>query len=106
MSFEKIWTNTWYNTASESDRKLFRQWMTGLLKNERVNICFTKADGTERWIHATLKPELLPELTEADEVKPARKVNAEVKSVWDIEKQAWRSFRWDSIQQFSFNLGG
>ena len=106
MSFEKIWDETWYSTASEEDRTLFRQWMTDLLKSERVNICFTKADGTERWLHATLKPELLPALTESDDAKPARKVSAEAQRVWDIEKQDWRSFRWDSIRQFSFNLGG
>lgn len=98
------WNKTWYSTASESDRKLFREWMIGLLKSERVNICFTKVDGTERWLHCTLHPELLPE-AEVTEGKSVRQTSTEAQSVWDIDKQAWRSFRWDSIQQFSFNLG-
>lgn len=105
MSFENIWNTTWYSTASEADRKLFREWMTGILKEQRMNICFTKADGSERWLHCTLNPELLPTAPVTEDVQSNRKVSEEAKSVWDIDKQAWRSFRWDSIRQFSFNLG-
>ena len=105
MSIEKNWSKTWYSTASETDRAKFRAWMIDLLKNERVNICFTKADGTERWLHCTLHPELLPEAQISEDALTDRKRSTEAQSVWDIDKQAWRSFRWDSIKEFSFNLG-
>jgi len=104
MSYDyTTWNQGWYATASEDERAEFRDWMRGVLRNERVNVCFTKTDGTERWLHCTLHPELVPlvEKTEA----PQRKISEAAQSVWDIDKQAWRSFRWESIREFSFNLG-
>ena len=39
--------------------------------------------------------EFLPETKETE--KEDKKVNEEVLAVWDLEKEAWRSFRLDSI---------
>jgi hypothetical protein len=44
----------------------------------------------------TLNEEFLPKI-EAQEKTTSRAVNPEVCPVWDMENQAWRSFRWDSI---------
>jgi hypothetical protein len=44
----------------------------------------------------TLNEEFLPKI-EAQENTTSRAVNPEVCPVWDMENQAWRSFRWDSI---------
>lgn len=57
---------------------------------------FTKADGSERELRCTLKPGLLPEV-KLDESHVPRKQNDEVLAVWDLDKNAWRSFRLDSI---------
>ena len=43
----------------------------------------------------TLMSEFLPETKETE--KEDKKVNEEVLAVWDLEKEAWRSFRLDSI---------
>lgn len=103
MSIESNWTTTWYSTASEAERTEFRNWMVGVLKNERVNICFTKKDGTERWLHCTLHSDYLP--VQEQGTQSVEKSNTESQSVWDIDAAGWRAFRWDSIREFSFNLG-
>ena len=69
-----------------------------LLKQGAVTVKFKKADGSDRFMLCTLVPDLLPsrELLEGV-VSPVRKVNDEVYIVYDLEKQAWRSFRLDSV---------
>lgn len=74
----------------------------------QISICkvvFTKADGTERTMYATLMSEHLPETTieEAKEAaqKPKRTVPETTLPVWDVELGAWRSFRLDSVTAFS-----
>jgi hypothetical protein len=60
-----------------------------------VNVKFTKTDGTERDMKCTL----MSEIVKPHEKKTERekKVNEDIISVWDIEKEGWRSFRYDSI---------
>ncbi len=101
--YQTVWNTSWYDAATEEERANFRSWFQGVLRNERVNVCFIKADGTERWMHCTLHPELVPVAEKTD--APQRKVSDAAQSVWDLEAQAWRSFRWDRIRQFSFSLG-
>lgn len=104
MSFDvNQWNPGWYASASEEERAIFREWFIGVLRNERVNVCFTKVDGTERWLHCTLHPEHVPLVESKD--APQRKLSGTSQSVWDIDAQGWRSFRWDSVKEFSFNLG-
>jgi hypothetical protein len=106
MSYDfSTWHDGWYATASEADRKLFREWLTNVIRTERVNINFVKADGTERWLHCSLHPDLIPaDKLQKEEAAP-RKRSEDALSVWDLEKQDWRSFRFDRVKQFSFNLG-
>ena len=99
------WQQGYYASADEKERSVFRKWLLNVLQNERVNICFNKADGTERWLHCSLHPELIPAEKLQKEEASTRKRSEEAQVVWDIEKQDWRSFRWDSIKEFSFNLG-
>ena len=67
------WTPNWYSEATEEDQAGFREWFCGVLRTERVNVCFTKTDGTERWLHCTLHPELVP-VSESTDAAP-RKIN-------------------------------
>ena len=60
-----------------------------------VNVKFTKIDGTERIMKCTLMEAIIkPHDKKTDRVK---KVNSDILSVWDVEKEGWRSFRFDSI---------
>lgn len=56
---------------------------------------FTKADGTTRHMKCTLNEELIPP-SDPNKVN-VRKHNPDVLPVWDLEKQDWRSFRYDTI---------
>lgn len=73
----------------------FRKALRAALQSDLCEVRFVKADGTKRNMRCTLLPTFLPEQTEASNVN--RTMNKEVLQVWDIEKEAWRSFRLDSV---------
>lgn len=83
----------------EPEVKITREEILEKLHNGIVNVLFLKSDGTEREMKATLLAEHLPPAKEVseNEVKKERKVNEEVVVAWDMDKQAWRSFRLDSV---------
>jgi len=67
------------------------------LLNGPTTITFTKVDGTTRTMKCTLNEALLPkrEITQSE-----RKVNEDVQTVFDIELNQWRSFKWDNFISF------
>lgn len=67
------------------------------------DIEFTKADGTNRKMLCTLMPEYLPAVISEEQVAHVpRAQNDDVLAVWDLDKQAWRSFRLDSISKIHY----
>lgn len=62
-----------------------------------VLVTFKKKDGTVRVMEATLADYLLPETHGS-----GRKPNEEVVVCFDLEKEAWRSFRKDSVIEVEF----
>ena len=64
------------------------------LKKDVLTINFTKVNGEERVMNCTLHESLLPEAIVSDSDK---KENLDVIAVWDTDKDAWRSFRVDSV---------
>ena len=54
-------------------------------------------DGTERIMECTLQQDLLPDQMDVEEYISERRANDEVLAVWDLEKDAWRSFRLDRV---------
>lgn len=54
---------------------------------------FTKADGTERTMLCTLKDEYIMKESAGESVK-----RPETQVVWDIEKEDWRSYRYDRVK--------
>jgi hypothetical protein len=99
------WKSDFYTTADDEQKQAFKDFLRGVLREQRMNICFIKADGTERWLHCSLHPDLIPAEKLQKEEASTRKRSEEALAVWDIEKQDWRSFRYDSVKEFSFNLG-
>jgi len=67
------------------------------LHHHVVQVQFIKADGSMRIMQATLRESDLP--TQTDSVS-ARASSPQVCKVWDLDKQAWRSFRTDSVQSW------
>lgn len=70
------------------------------LKESICIITFTKNNGEERVMSCTLNEEFLPEIVKEIEEKAPREKNPDVLAVWDTDKGAWRSFRWDSLKEF------
>ena len=79
-----------------------------LLTENKCEVTFTKVDGTKRVMNCTLLPEVLnPYIEEAEAhkeqmLKEGKEVrekpeNPNVISVIDLDKNAWRSFKLDSI---------
>ena len=71
-----------------------REALVKSLQKNIMSVVFTKKNGEERTMHCTLSEHILPEITGESK----RKENLEVLSVWDTDKDAWRSFRLDSIK--------
>lgn len=67
------------------------------LKMQTVSIEFKKKDGTIRKMDCTLMPQMLPVQTDLEELIQNKKYNPDILAVFDVEKQEWRSFRWDSL---------
>ena len=71
-----------------------REDLVSVLKRNVVDVNFIKTDGTQRKMKCTLKEDFLPEEPETTNKKA---VNLAVIPVWDLDKEAWRSFRVDSV---------
>ena len=79
-------------------KAITRDAVAAILKSDVANVTFTKSDGSERVMKCTLIDEYIPS-TELDLSRTStRKVNEAVLPVWDIDKNAWRSFRIDSVK--------
>lgn len=101
---------------SEKDSKLFKKWLKSHLKFGPVTVVFTKKDGTERVMECTTSPKLVPLVEEQVHVtntnnpidfpapKKEKKINEDVMPVYDLESEAWKSFRWDSVKEVRFTI--
>jgi hypothetical protein len=69
------------------------------LKSEEVIVKFKKVSGEERTMKCTLQESVIPPATKEDPLsqKKVRAVSPEVCSVWDVEANGWRSFRWENV---------
>ena len=76
-----------------------KQQLRDLLKKKIVSVTFTKTNKTERKMICTLKEDMLP-VIEQKEPKRLKKDNDDVLAVWDLQKEAFRSFRVDSVTDY------
>jgi hypothetical protein len=90
---------------TETELKLFKKWLKGMLRVSEVSVTFTKKDGTERVMKCTTNPTYVmfsdPTILES---KKERKVNEDVCPVYDVESKHWKSFRWDSIKEVRITI--
>lgn len=75
-----------------------------ILSEGVATVTFTKVDGTERSMKCTLNNKIIPQTTEEKKTARTKTENPNVISVWDTENNGWRSFRWDSIKAFLFDV--
>ena len=80
------------------------------LRQNVIEVSFTKVNGEDRVMWCTLRADLLPEsyrtqLTEQAAEKNFHKTNTDTIAAWDVQKGGWRSFRIDSIQYVQIKDG-
>ena len=93
-----------YATAEASEQKVFRDWLVSHLKYGPVTVDFLKKDGTMRTMKCTLQESAIPTYEKKTERVRTTSTDESI-SVVDLEKNEWRSFRYDSVKSVSFTLG-
>ena len=107
---------TQYQEADEAGQADIRAWVKGLLVNSTITVTFTKADGTNREMLCTLNWDVIP-TDKAPKETPATPIDGIVKEskqrkqpdphslrVFDVDKQEWRSFRFDRLLKITAEL--
>jgi arginine repressor len=77
-----------------------REELVALLKENIVEVTFTKLNGDERVMPCTLQESYLPPAKKDDPItqKKVRELNEEVVAVWVIDAKGFRSFRYDRLK--------
>ena len=77
----------------------FKETLISKLKSEKVTITFKKINNETRNMTCTLMEDSLPLASKDDLMgqKKIRQISPEILAVWDLNKNAWRSMRWDNI---------
>lgn len=78
-----------------------RDELISLLKDNVVEITFTKLNGDERVMPCTLKEDLLPPAKKDEPLtqKKVREISDAVIPVWALESKGFRSFRYDRVKK-------
>ena len=111
---------TQYQAADDTGKEQIRSWVRGLLNNSEISVTFTKADGTDREMLCTLDQSRIPvspakpvALTTStapvdgivrESKKPRKEPDPHSIRVFDLEKQEWRSFRFDRLKKVTATL--
>lgn len=84
------------------DTKDGREWLQSHLKFGPVTVTFRKKDGSERTMKCTLNEDMVGVYEKkTDRVKQQ---SDETCPVFDLDKNEWRSFRYDSVLVVTFDL--
>ena len=73
-----------------------QEMVENLLSAGEATVTFIKADGSERVMRCTLNMGIIPS-DSAPKGTSERKKSDEVRTAFDLDAGAWRSFRWDSV---------
>ena len=108
---------TQYQQGDDQIKEQIRDWVRGLLSNSEISVTFTKADGTDREMLCTLDGSKIPTkpLSPTNSTVPVDGIVRESKRprkepdphsirVYDLEKQEWRSFRFDRLKKVTATL--
>jgi hypothetical protein len=103
---------TQYKEANDVEKAVIRDWVRSLLKKDTVTVTFVKADGTEREMRCTLRPEKLPPAPVTTgsvdgivrESKERKQPDEHSLRVFDLDKSEWRSFRFDRLKKVTAEL--
>jgi len=71
---------------------------------EGVTVVFTKADGTERTMRCTLFESNIPKEKQPKSETENSSTSGSTIRVFDLEKEEWRSFRWESVKRITLDI--
>lgn len=69
------------------------------LRNNVCEVTFIKANGSERTMICTLKPEFLP-ASDYNVSNDTSDQRADLITVWDVEAEGWRSVKPSKVTEF------
>ena len=105
---------TQYQESDETNQAIIRDWVRRLLQTTEVEVEFVKSDGTLRVMRCTTDPDKIPVVPAkvntgpvdgiVTESKPRKQPDPHSIRVFDLDQQAWRSFRFDRLQRVSASL--
>ena len=106
---------TQYQEADDAGKVIIREWVKSLLQKSTITVTFVKADGTDRKMLCTLNWDFIPSaaiITPSSPVdgivkeskKPRKEPDPHSLRVFDLEKQEWRSFRFDRLKKITAEL--
>jgi hypothetical protein len=108
---------TQYQEGDDQIKEQIRDWIRGLLSNSEISVTFTKADGTDRQMLCTLDGSRIPQKPPSpttstapvdgivrESKRPRKEPDPHSIRVYDLEKQEWRSFRFDRLKKVTATL--
>ena len=108
---------TQYQETDDAGKVIIREWVKSLLQKSTVTVTFVKADGTDREMLCTLNwdhipTDKAPQSTHTVSIdgivkeskKPRKLPDPHSLRVFDLEKQEWRSFRFDRLKKVTTEL--
>ena len=112
---------TQYQEATDVEKKIIRDWVRSLLQSTPARVEFVKSDGTVRQMLCTLDHDQIPVSTakpvpatkssasttvaeSVESTKPRKPPSDDTLRVYDLDKQEWRSFRFDRLQNITVDV--
>ena len=105
---------TQYQEADDVNKAIIRDWIKSLLQKSEITVTFVKADGTDREMLCTLNWDFIPSAAITlvlpvdgivkESKKPRKDPDPHSLRVFDMEKQEWRSFRFDRLKKITAEL--
>lgn len=87
------------------DTEESKEWLRDVLRNDTVTVIFEKSDGAIREMNCTLQKNIIESNTIPNTSTKTRPKSNTAQSVFDVESNQWKSFRWNSVKEIKFNLG-
>lgn len=102
---------TQYQEADDANKAIIRDWIKSLLQKSTITVTFVKADGTDREMLCTLNWDNIPTPILSypidgivKESRARKQTDEHSLRVFDMEKQEWRSFRFDRLKKITAEL--
>ena len=110
----KVAPGTQYQESDDVYKAIIRDMIKSVLQSSEVTVTFTKADGTDRDMLCTLDHSRIPvsiakPVSSVDGIvresrKPKKEPDPHSIRVFDLEKQEWRSFRFERLKKVTATL--